>query len=155
MTHFINKYLKTFFLFFICFILTDVYGQRRSSSSSLKSDTSSVRSSQSSRQGTTRNSSSRTRTRTSERTISSMTTNASQYIGSWTYESIFVADPIDEVEDDSTGLMIEVELQEVEENDEVDGYVVDEDADLGEVDEMDFVLEIYDDGNAALFTIHL
>ena len=78
-----------------------------------------------------------------------MTTDASQYIGSWTYESIFVADAIDEVEDDSTGLMIEVELEEVEENDEVGGYVVDEDADLGEVDEMDFVLEIYDDGNAA------
>ena len=147
MTHFISDYFKTFFLFFICFILTDAYGQRRSSSSSSKSDTSSVRSSQSSRQGTTRNSSSRTRT--SERTITSMTTNASQYVGSWTYESIFVADPIDVVEDDSTGLMIEVELQEVEENDEVDGYVVDEDADLGELDEMDFVLEIYDDGNAA------
>ena len=145
----ISKYIQLSFLFTVIFLLTDLHAQRRSSSRSSSNDTTSVRSSKSERQRTSRNPApARTRARTSERTITSFG-DANQYIGSWTFESLFVPDIVDQVEDDSTGELVDVEIEEVEAGQELDGMMVDEDSDVEELNEMDFVLEIYEDGNAA------
>ena len=146
----ISKYFRLSFLFTVIFLLTDLHAQRRSSSRSSSKDTTSVRSSQSERQrsGNRGYSSNRTRSRTSERTITSFG-DANQYIGSWTFESLFVPDIVDQVEDDSTGELVDIEIEEVEAGQELDGMMVDEDSDVEELNEMDFVLEIYEDGNAA------
>ena len=145
----ISKYFRLSFLFTFIFLLTDLHAQRRSSSRSSSNDTTSVRSSKSERQRTPRNSApARTRARTSERTITSLG-DANQYIGSWTFESLFVPDIVDQVEDDSTGELVDIEIEEVEAGQELDGMMVDEDSDVEELNEMDFVLEIYEDGNAA------
>ena len=153
----ISKYFQLSFLFTIIFLITDLHAQRRSSSRSSSNDTTSVRSSKSERQRTPRNSApARTRARTSERTITSFG-DANQYIGSWTFESLFVPDIVDQVEDDSTGELVDIEIEEVEAGQELDGMMVDEDSDVEELNEMDFVLEIYEDGNAAfvLSLIHI
>ena len=145
----ISKYIQLSFLFTVIFLLTDLHAQRRSSSRSSSNDTTSVRSSKSERQRTPRNPApARTRARTSERTITSFG-NANQYIGSWTFESLFVPDIVEQVEDDSTGELVDIEIEEVEAGQELDGMMVDEDSGVEELNEMDFVLEIYEDGNAA------
>ena len=145
----ISKYFQLSFLFTIIFLLTDLHAQRRSTSRGSSNDTTSVRSSKSERQRTPRNSApARTRARASERTITSFG-DANQYIGSWTFESLFVPDIVDQVEDDSTGELVDIEIEEVEAGQELDGMMVDEDSDVEELNEMDFVLEIYEDGNAA------
>ncbi len=145
----ISKYFQLSFLFTIIFLLTDLQAQRRSTSRGSSNDTTSVRSSKSERQRTPRNSApARTRARASERTITSFG-DANQYIGSWTFESLFVPDIVDQVEDDSTGELVDIEIEEVEAGQELDGMMVDEDSDVEELNEMDFVLEIYEDGNAA------
>ena len=145
----ISKYIQLSFLFTVIFLLTDLHAQRRSSSRSSSNDTTSVRSSKSERQRTPRNPApARTRARTSERTITSFG-DANQYIGSWTFESLFVPDIVDQLEDDSTGELVVIEIEEVEAGQELDGMMVDEDSDVEELNEMDFVLEIYEDGNAA------
>ena len=149
MNSIISKYIQLSFLFTAIFLLTDLHAQRRSSSRSSSNDTTSVRSSKSERQRTPRNPApARTRARTSERTITSFG-DANQYIGSWTFESLFVPDIVDQVEDDSTGELVDIEIEEVEAGQELDGMMVDEDSDVEELNEMDFVLEIYEDGNAA------
>ena len=149
MNSIISKYIQLSFLFTVIFLLTDLHAQRRSSSRSSSNDTTSVRSSKSERQRTPRNPApARTRARTSERTITSFG-DANQYIGSWTFESLFVPDIVDQVEDDSTGELVDIEIEEVEAGQELDGMMVDEDSDVEELNEMDFVLEIYEDGNAA------
>ena len=127
----ISKYFQLSFLFTFIFLLTDLHAQRRSSSRSSSKDTTSVRSSQSERQrsGNRGNSSNRTRSRTSERTITSFG-DANQYIGSWTFESLFVPDIVDQVEDDSTGELVDIEIEEVEAGQELDGMMVDEDSDV-------------------------
>ena len=110
----ISKYFQLYFLLTVIFLLTDLHAQRRSSSRNSSNDTTSVRSSKSERQRTLRNAApSRTRARTSERTITSLG-DANQYIGSWTFESLFVPDIVDQVEDDSTGELVDIEIEEVE-----------------------------------------